>query len=223
MPDTKGKKNVTDININGILEKKKAQLFIKGIFDFIVSLLGAIIISPILLIIAILIKLDSKGPILFKQARVGKNGKEFKILKFRTMKVESEKKGIQLTVGKDPRITKVGHILRKTKLDELPQLFNVLMGEMSFVGPRPEVPRYVELYNSYQKCILKIRPGITDLASIKYRNENDLLGKSLDPEYTYIHEIMPEKIELNLEYLNNMSIFYDVKLIIKTILVVIND
>ena len=171
--------------------------------------------------ISILIKLDSKGPILFKQIRVGKNGKPFKIFKFRTMVVDAEKKGMQITVGRDSRITKSGHVLRKTKLDELPQLFNVLTGEMSFVGPRPEVPRYVEMYDENQKSILKVRPGITDLASIKYRNENDLLAKSLDPEATYINEIMPKKIELNIEYLKNMSVLYDIKLIIRTVLVVI--
>ena len=221
MPGIVETKSISDNNINRILEKKRIQLIIKRIFDFTVSSIGIIIISPILLVISILIKLDSKGPILFKQIRVGKNGKPFKIFKFRTMVVDAEKKGMQITVGRDSRITKSGHVLRKTKLDELPQLFNVLTGEMSFVGPRPEVPRYVEMYDENQKSILKVRPGITDLASIKYRNENDLLAKSLDPEATYINEIMPKKIELNIEYLKNMSVLYDIKLIIRTVLVVI--
>lgn len=221
MPGIVDTKSISDNNINRILEKKRIQLIIKRIFDFTVSSIGIIIISPILLVISILIKLDSKGPILFKQIRVGKNGKPFKIFKFRTMVVDAEKKGMQITVGRDSRITKSGHVLRKTKLDELPQLFNVLTGEMSFVGPRPEVPRYVEMYDENQKSILKVRPGITDLASIKYRNENDLLAKSLDPEATYINEIMPKKIELNIEYLKNMSVLYDIKLIIRTVLVVI--
>lgn len=221
MPGIVDAKSISDNNINRILEKKRIQLLIKRIFDFTVSLIGIVIISPILLVISILIKLDSKGPILFKQIRVGKNGKPFKIFKFRTMVVDAEKKGMQITVGSDSRITKSGLVLRKTKLDELPQLFNVLTGEMSFVGPRPEVPRYVEMYDENQKSILKVRPGITDLASIKYRNENDLLAKSLDPEATYINEIMPKKIELNIEYLKNMSVLYDLKLIIRTVLVVI--
>ena len=221
MPGIADTKSISDNNINRILEKKRIQLLVKRIFDFTVSLIGIVIISPILLVISILIKLDSKGPILFKQIRVGKNGKPFKIFKFRTMVVDAEKKGMQITVGRDSRITKSGHVLRKTKLDELPQLFNVLTGEMSFVGPRPEVPRYVEMYDENQKSILKVRPGITDLASIEYRNENDLLAKSLDPEATYINEIMPKKIELNIEYLKNMSVLYDIKLIIRTVLVVI--
>lgn len=221
MPGIADTKSVSDNNINRILEKKRIQLLIKRIFDFTVSLIGIIIISPILLVISILIKLGSKGPILFKQIRVGKNGKPFKIFKFRTMVVDAEKKGMQITVGRDSRITKSGHVLRKTKLDELPQLFNVLTGEMSFVGPRPEVPRYVEMYDENQKNILKVRPGITDLASIEYRNENDILAKSSDPEATYINEIMPKKIELNIEYLKNMSVLYDIKLIIRTVLVVI--
>lgn len=221
MPGIADTKSISDNNINRVLEKKRIQLLIKRIFDFTVSLIGIVIVSPILLVISILIKLDSKGPILFKQIRVGKNGKPFKIFKFRTMVVDAEKKGMQITVGRDSRITKSGHVLRKTKLDELPQLFNVLTGEMSFVGPRPEVPRYVEMYDENQKSILKVRPGITDLASIEYRNENDLLAKSLDPEATYINEIMPKKIELNIEYLKNMSVLYDIKLIIRTVLVVI--
>lgn len=221
MPGISDTKNISNNNTNKILENKRIQLLIKRIFDFTLSLIGIVIISPILLVISILIKLDSKGPILFKQIRVGKNGKPFKIFKFRTMVVDAEKKGMQITVGRDSRITRSGHVLRKTKLDELPQLFNVLIGEMSFVGPRPEVPRYVEMYDENQKNILKVRPGITDLASIEYRNENDLLAKSLDPEATYINEIMPKKIELNIEYLKNMSVLYDIKLIIRTVVVVI--
>lgn len=221
MPGIADSKNISEVNINSILEKKRIQLLIKRIFDFTVSLVGILIISPILLVISILIKLDSKGPILFKQIRVGKNGKKFKIFKFRTMVIDAEKKGMQITVGRDSRITKAGIILRKAKLDELPQLFNVLIGEMSFVGPRPEVPRYVEMYDENQKDILKVRPGITDLASIEYRNENDLLAKSLDPEATYINEIMPKKVELNIEYLKNMSVLYDIKLIIRTVFVVL--
>ena len=208
------------VDINKLLERKKTQLLIKRAFDFFVSLIGLVIISPILLLIVILIKLDSRGPVLFKQIRVGINGSHFKIFKFRTMVVDAEKNGMQITTGNDPRITKSGHILRKSKLDELPQLINVLIGDMSFVGARPEVPRYVEMYNESQKSILKVRPGITDLASIEYRDENVLLAKSSNPERTYITEIMPRKIELNIEYLKNMSLLYDIKLIFRTILVV---
>ncbi len=209
------------IDIQHLLKQKKGQLIIKRLFDFIVSLFGILILLPLLLVLAIIIKLDSGGPVFFKQVRVGKEGTEFKIFKFRTMEVDAEKKGMQITVGKDKRITKSGHILRHSKLDELPQLINVLKGDMSFVGPRPEVPKYVALYNEYQKNILKVRPGITDLASIEYRDENTLLAKSKDPEDTYTKEIMPKKIELNIEYLKNMSVFYDIKLILKTILVIL--
>lgn len=223
MPELGGlqtREEIVLLNIDGILEQKKGQLLLKRVFDFIISLIGLIFIGPFLLVIAMLVKLDSKGPVLFKQVRVGKNEKEFKILKFRTMIIDAEKKGMQITVGKDSRITKTGHFLRKFKLDELPQLINVLIGDMSFVGPRPEVPRYVAMYDEIQRDILKIRPGITDLASIEYRHENNLLAQSSDPEDAYINEIMPRKIELNIEYLMNMSILYDIKLILRTVLVV---
>lgn len=128
-----------------------------------------------------------------------------------------KKKGMQITVGKDNRITSVGHILRKTKLDEFPQLFNVLFGEMSFVGPRPEVPKYVDLYDDYQKNVLKVKPGITDLASIEYRDESSILGQSSDPEKSYVEEVLPEKLKLNMKYIKNMTVFYDLKLIFKTL------
>lgn len=216
-------KNSAEINISRIIEKKRTQLAIKRFFDLSVSLFGIIILSPILIMISILIKIDSRGPVFFKQVRVGKDGKHFKIFKFRTMVVDAERKGMQITVGKDPRITRIGHILRKAKLDELPQLFNVFLGEMSFVGPRPEVPRYVEMYNESQKNILKVLPGITDLASIEFRNENDILAKSSDPEATYINEIMPKKLDLNAEYIRNLSVIYDIKLILRTILVVLKS
>ncbi|RAP78632.1 sugar transferase [Paenibacillus montanisoli] len=204
-----------------LLEKKKTQLFIKRVFDFIVSIIGLIILLPFFLIISLIIKLDSKGPVFFKQIRVGKDGKEFKILKFRTMVQDAEKKGMQITVGKDIRITKSGHVLRKTKIDELPQLINVLIGDMSFVGPRPEVPKYVKLYDVNQRNILKVRPGITDYASIEYKNESDILALSDDPETAYIKTIMVEKLSLNLKYLSNMSLFTDAKLIFLTIFKII--
>ena len=169
-----------------------------------------------MIIIAILIKLDSKGPIFFKQVRVTKNGREFKIFKYRTMRVGSDKFS-QITVGKDSRITKVGDFLRKYKLDEIPQLINVLIGDMSLVGPRPEVPKYVALYTEEQREILKVRVGITDYASIEFSNENDILANEIDPEKAYIEKIMPRKIELNKKYLSEISVMTDIKIILLTI------
>ena len=209
------------VDIRGELQKKKFNMGFKRIFDIGASFLGLVILSPILLLIAIFIKIDSKGPIFFKQQRVGKNKKVFEIYKFRTMVTDAEKIGKQITVGNDSRITNVGKFIRKCKLDELPQLLNVLRGEMSLVGPRPEVPRYVELYDEYQEQILLVKPGITDYASIEFRNENDILGKSISPEETYIKDIMPNKIELNVKYIKNISLIEDFKLILKTIKVII--
>ena len=202
------------------MQIKKSTLITKRIFDVIMAIFGLLVLSPIFLIIAIAIKLDSKGPVFFKQIRVGLEGKEFKIFKFRTMITDAEKQGMQITVGKDSRITKVGSFIRKCKIDEIPQLINVLIGDMSFVGPRPEVPKYVAMYSESDREILKVRPGITDLASIEYRNENDILGKSKNPEKTYIEEVIPAKITLNKKYISNCSIFFDVKLIFKTIFLI---
>ena len=189
---------------------------LKRIFDIISSLFGLILLSPFIIIIAILIKLDSKGPIFFKQVRVTKNGREFKIFKYRTMKIGSDKYS-QITVGKDSRITKIGDFLRKYKLDEIPQLINVLIGDMSLVGPRPEVPKYIALYTEEQREILKVRAGITDYASIEFSNENDILANEADPEKAYIEKIMPRKIELNKKYLSEISVMTDIKIILLTI------
>lgn len=189
---------------------------LKRIFDITLSLFGLIILLPFMLIIAILIKIDSKGPVFFKQIRVTKNGKEFKIFKYRTMRVGSDKYS-QITVGKDGRITKIGSFLRKYKLDEIPQLINVLIGDMSLVGPRPEVPKYVALYTEEQEEILKVRAGITDYASIEFSNENDLLASEEDPEKAYIEKVMPKKIELNKKYLSEISVLTDIKIILLTI------
>ena len=189
---------------------------LKRIFDIISSLFGLILLSPFMIIIAILIKFDSKGSIFFKQVRVTKNGREFKIFKYRTMRVGSDKYS-QITVGKDSRITKVGDFLRKYKLDEIPQLINVLIGDMSLVGPRPEVPKYVALYTEEQREILKVRAGITDYASIEFSNENDILANEADPEKAYIEKIMPRKIELNKKYLSEISVMTDIKIILLTI------
>lgn len=191
---------------------------IKRIFDFVVSLFGVIIISPILLIVAIAIKVDSKGNVLFLQKRVGKKGNPFYIYKFRTMVTDAERLGKQITVGKDNRITKVGALLRKYKIDELPQLLNVIKGDMSLVGPRPEVPRYVELYTEEERKVLDVRPGITDLASLRYKDENDILGKVENPEEYYINIIMKDKLKLNLEYIEKSNILFDISLIFKTII-----
>lgn len=196
----------------------KVNEFIKRMFDLIATFIGTVVLSPILIIIAVLIKIDSKGPILFLQKRVGKNGKIFNIYKFRTMVTDAESLGRQITVGNDSRITRVGATLRKYKLDELAQLFNVLKGDMSLVGPRPEVPRYVELYTEEQRKVLNVKPGITDLASLRYKDENDILGKVDDPDYHYIHIIMQDKLKLNLEYVKNNNIFRDISIIMKTII-----
>lgn len=205
------------IDIKEELNKKKVNLIIKRLFDIGASSIGLILLSPILILIAICIKLDSKGPVFFKQVRVGKNKELFKIYKFRTMVTDAEKLGKQITVGNDTRITKVGTFIRKCKLDELPQLINVLNGDMSLVGPRPEVPKYVELYDDYQEQILLVQPGITDYASIEFRNESEILGESENPESKYINDIMPYKIELNIKYIKNISLYEDLKLITRTI------
>lgn len=196
----------------------KFNKFFKRMFDILASSIGIMVLSPILIVIAIAIKCDSNGEILFKQKRVGMNEKTFNIFKFRTMVTNAEKLGKQITVGNDCRITKIGYFLRKYKLDELPQLFNVLLGDMSLVGPRPEVPRYVELYTDEQKEVFKVRPGITDLASLKYSDENDILANIENPEEHYINVIMQDKLELNLEYINKSNVFFDIYIIIKTIL-----
>lgn len=188
----------------------------KRLFDICWSLIGLIIFFPFFIVTAILIKLDSKGPVFFKQVRVGKRNKDFKILKFRTMYVDSDKKGL-LTVGDtDSRVTKIGLKLRKYKIDELPQLINVLVGQMSFVGPRPEVRKYVDLYTEEQKEIFRVRPGITDMASIKYKNENEILSEQDDPNAYYVDVIMPDKIRINLEYLSQRNFFKDIGVIFKT-------
>ena len=211
---TTEKQNIVDFD--ALLKKKRFSLFLKRCFDITASALGLLFLMIPFLIIAIIIKATSKGPVFFRQVRVGKDGKEFRIYKFRTMVVDAEKKGMQITVGADSRITGIGKFLRKTKVDELPQLINVLKGQMSFVGPRPEVPRYVALYDDYQRNILRIKPGITELASIVYSDENEVHAKSENPEETYINEIMPKKIALNIEYMQKLGFWYDIKLIFMT-------
>ena len=190
---------------------------VKRFFDILFSIFGILILSPFLLIISIIIILSSKGGAFYRQIRIGKNSKPFKLFKFRTMRIGSDKQ-IRITIGsRDSRITSIGYFLRKYKLDELPQLFNVLIGNMSFVGPRPEVPEYVALYDTEQKTVLNVKPGITDFASIVYSGENELLANAENPEELYIKRIMPAKLKLNMRYIKEMSLGTDVKIIFKTI------
>jgi lipopolysaccharide/colanic/teichoic acid biosynthesis glycosyltransferase len=175
-------------------------------FDIIFSLIGILILIPLFLIIYILIIIESKGGGFYFQNRIGKNKMEFKLFKFRSMYIDSDKKGLITVGGRDPRLTKIGNLIRKFKLDELPQLINVLKGDMSLVGPRPEVKKYVDLYTDYQKKVLDVLPGITDYASIEYVDENKILGLSIDPERTYIDVILPHKIELNMKYINDRNL-----------------
>ena len=195
----------------------------KRIFDIVASGCGLIVLSPLFLILAIWIKLDSKGPVFYRQVRVGRNNRDFRIFKFRSMKEGADNGSLVTIGGHDSRITRSGYILRKFKLDELPQLINVFVGDMSLVGPRPEVRHYVDFWTPEQMHVLDVRPGITDPASIKFRNENDLLDKADNPEEYYINVIMQEKIRLYLEYVENHNLWYDIKLIFQTIKVVLTD
>lgn len=192
----------------------------KRLFDIVASGLGLLVLSPIFLVLAIWIKMDSEGPVFYRQVRVGRNNKDFRIFKFRSMRVNADK-GSLVTIGDDPRITRSGRFIRKMKLDELPQLINVLIGDMSLVGPRPEVRHYVDYWTPQQMSVLAVRPGITDPASIKFRNENELMGKADDPERYYINTIMQEKLNLYLKYVSHHSLFGDIGLIFKTIVAII--
>lgn len=191
---------------------------LRAIFDIIVSTIALLVLSPFLILITIAIAFDSRGGVFFKQVRVGKNRKNFNLLKFRTMRPFSEREG-KITVGNDdPRITHVGAFLRKYKIDELPQLFNVLLGNMHLVGPRPEVPEYVAKYSTEQLRVLSVKPGITDYASLEYFNENELLGQSSNPEETYVNVVMPAKLKMNLEYVDNRNFPLDLKIMVKTMM-----
>lgn len=190
-------------------------------FDFILSLIGLVVLTPIFIMLAIWIKIDSKGPVFYKQVRVGQNGIDFGLFKFRSMVVDADKKGLITVGGRDPRITRSGYFIRKYKLDELPQMINVLRGDMSLVGPRPEVRKYVDLYTDEQQKVLSVKPGITDYASIEYVDENEILGKSSDPEKTYIEDIMPEKIKYNIKYIQNKNVLEYFKIIFLTLLKII--
>src|SRR4249920_1235350 len=189
----------------------------KRAFDVVVAGVGLVLLSPLLLFVALWIKLDSHGPILFRQERIGQGFRPFLIYKFRTMVPNASEIGSAITIGMDPRITRVGRWLRKTKIDELPQLINILKGEMSLVGPRPEVSRYVEMFRPDYEEILKLRPGITDLASLKYQDESEWLSKFDHPEREYVAHVLPEKIKLAKEYVQRTSMAVDIALILKTV------
>ncbi|MBX3415381.1 MAG: sugar transferase [Pirellulales bacterium] len=193
---------------------------IKRAFDVGVSFVGLVLLAPLLLLVTLAVKATSPGPVLFRQERMGRGLRPFRINKFRTMVVDAPQRGAAITAGRDPRITRVGHVLRMTKIDELPQLINVLVGEMSFVGPRPEVPRYVEMFRHDYEEILRVRPGITDLASLKYRDEAALLGAAADPEAEYVEKILPDKIALAKDYIARQSLGLDLWIIVQTFLAV---
>lgn len=195
----------------------------KRLFDIIASALGLIVLSPLFLVLAVWIKVDSKGPVFYRQTRVGWHNKDFRIFKFRSMRVGADKGSLVTIGGRDPRITRSGYYIRKYKLDEFPQLINVLIGDMSLVGPRPEVRHYVDYWTPEQMRVLDVRPGITDPASIKFRNENELMAQADDPEQYYINVIMQEKLRLYLEYVDNQSFLYDLRLIFATLRVVITE
>ena len=190
----------------------------KRTYDVILAALGLLVLSPFLLLIALLMKLIDRGPILFLQRRVGQHGRPFWIWKFRTMVMGAEKHGPSVTKAGDQRVTTIGRILRKTKLDELPQLWNVLRGEMSFVGPRPEVPRYVAQYTTEQREVLNLKPGITDLATLEFRHEEDLLRNVPDTEKFYVEHCLPKKIELNLKYNRQANLWHDTQIIVRSLL-----
>ena len=195
----------------------------KRLFDIVASGLGLLVLSPLFISVAIWIKLDSKGPVFYRQVRVGLHNKDFRIFKFRSMRVGADKGSLVTIGGRDPRVTRSGYFIRKFKIDELPQLINVFIGDMSLVGPRPEVRHYVDYWTPEQMHVLDVRPGITDPASIKFRNENELMEKAEDPEKYYIEVIMQEKIKLYLEYVEKHSFWYDLGLIFKTFFVIIHE
>jgi lipopolysaccharide/colanic/teichoic acid biosynthesis glycosyltransferase len=188
----------------------------KRVFDFAASAIGLLLLSPWLLVLALLVKLTSTGPVLYRQERVGRGGRIFRIAKLRSMFEDADKRGPLITSAKDPRVTPLGRLLRRLKLDELPQLWNVIKGEMSLVGPRPELPRYVKFYSATQRRVLTVRPGITDPASLVYRNEENVLATQPDPDAYYRNVVLADKLNMNLEYLDNVSFSYDLFLVLLT-------
>lgn len=194
----------------------------KRLFDLIFSFLGLVILLPFLLLISLWIMIDSRGGIIYRQRRVGKDNTDFNILKFRSMRPDSDSEGLLTVGGRDPRVTRAGYYLRKAKLDELPQLINILKGDMSFVGPRPEVRKYVDMYNEEQMKVLKVRPGLTDYASLEYFEENKILEESSDPEKDYIETIMPAKLQLNLKYIEEQSLLTDMGILFRTLMKIVS-
>lgn len=188
----------------------------KRLFDIVASGLGLVVLSPVFAVLAIWIKADSKGPVFYRQTRVGRDNKDFRLFKFRSMRPDSDKLGLITVGGHDPRVTRSGYYIRKYKLDEFPQLINVFKGDMSLVGPRPEVRKYVDMYTPEQMRVLSVRPGITSLASIRYRNENDILAAAEDPDRCYIEKVMPDKLNIDLEYVDRATLWTDIKLILST-------
>lgn len=204
-----------------LLKKRTGSLIMKRIFDIVMSLLLLMILSPVFLVVSIWIKLDSKGPVFFRQVRVTTYGKQFRIFKFRTMCENAEKKGSLVTVGNDSRITKVGEKIRHCRLDEIPQLLNVLAGDMTFVGTRPEVVKYVNAYSDEMYATLLLPAGITSVASIQYKDEDEILSKSKDPDDAYIHEVLPDKMKYNLASIKNFSFLNEIKTMVNTLKAVI--
>ena len=188
----------------------------KRLFDILASGLGLVCLSPLFAAVAVWIKFDSRGPVFYRQVRVGRGNKDFRIFKFRSMRPDSDKLGLITVGGRDPRVTRSGYYIRKYKLDELPQLINVFIGDMSLVGPRPEVRKYVDMYSPDQMHVLDVRPGITSLASLRYRNENEVLAKAEDPDKCYIEKVMPDKLAIDLEYVKKANLWNDIKLIFST-------
>jgi len=209
---------------NRSAERRRRPVYdgLKRVFDVVLAAVGLVVLSPVWILAAVAVRLSSPGPILFRQLRVGRHFQPFTIYKFRTMVVDAHQRGGLLTAGADPRITRVGHWLRGTKLDELPQLFNVLRGDMSLVGPRPEVSRYVELFRADYEYVLSVRPGITDLASVKYRHEAALLATSGNAEEEYVRRILPDKIALARQYIDHASLWGDVGLLLRTALRIVH-
>lgn len=195
----------------------------KRLFDIIASGLGLIVLSPLFAVLAVWIKCDSKGPVFYRQVRVGRNNRDFRIYKFRSMRPDSDKLGLITVGGRDPRVTRSGYYIRKYKLDEFPQLINVFIGDMSLVGPRPEVRKYVDMYTPEQMRVLSVRPGITSLASLRYRNENELLAQAEDPDRCYVEKVMPDKLAIDLEYVPKANLLTDIRLIFATIASIIKE
>ena len=188
----------------------------KRLFDILASGLGLVVLSPLFAVLAVWIKADSRGPVFYRQTRVGRDNKDFRLFKFRSMRPDSDKLGLITVGGHDPRVTRSGYYIRKYKLDELPQLINVFKGDMSLVRPRPEVRKYVDMYTPAQMRVLSVRPGITSLASIRYRNENDILAVADDPDRCYVEKVMPDKLAIDLEYVGRATLWNDIRLIFST-------